>query len=145
MAAAQSLLHSALLGHLGGRLLGAGAGPGLLALALDALLLRGDLLLEARESRGLLGRLLGRLVLLALGVVVGARPLAAGAGGLALGELLFPRGLALGLLLGALALGLLLLGGQRRGLLGLEGAGAGADLRLQVLANLVNVGVVAAL
>ena len=38
-AAAQGLFHGALLGHLGGRLLGAGAGPGLLALALDALLL----------------------------------------------------------------------------------------------------------
>ena len=39
VAAAQGLFHGALLGHLGGRLLGAGAGPGLLALALDALLL----------------------------------------------------------------------------------------------------------
>ncbi|WP_418911843.1 hypothetical protein, partial [Adlercreutzia sp.] len=103
MAAAQGLLHGALLSHLGGRLLGAGTGPGLLALALDALLLRGDLLLEAREGGGLLGRLLARLVLLALGVVVGARPLAAGAVALSLGELLFQRGLAIGLLLRALA------------------------------------------
>ena len=142
VAVAQRLFHRLLLGHLCSHLGLAGAGAGLGSLAGHAFLLALDLARQALERRGN-----GRLLRAAFSVgalrapVVGRAFGSLGALGLAGGALLLHRFATGALLLGLFALGLGALFGQLPGLLVLQLPGALLDLGLQVLADLVDVGV----